>query len=70
VAIKSLKNTVKPSTYTFIKTFITFYVTALLVTWGISKYNHESFVLEDTRVFLVIALVIAWAKSKALKKKS
>ena len=70
MAIKSLKNTVKPSTYTFIKIFIFSYGIALLVTRGISKYNHESFVLEDTRVFLVIALVIAWAKSKALKKKS
>ena len=60
----------KPSTKTFIVTFIFLYGLTLLVTWGISKYNNESFVLKDTSVFLVIALVIARAKSRDLKKKS
>ena len=60
----------KPSAKTFIVTFIFLYGITLLVTWGISKYNHESFELEDTSVFLVIALVIARAKSRDLKKKS
>jgi hypothetical protein len=60
----------KPTTYTFIKTFILLYGAALLATWGISEYNQEAFVLKDTRVFLIIALVLAWANSKRSKKKS
>jgi hypothetical protein len=58
----------KPTTYTFIKTFILLYGAALLATWGISEYNQEAFALKDTRVFLIIALVLAWSKSKRLKK--
>ena len=58
----------KPTTYTFIKTFILLYGAALLATWGISEYNQEPFSLKDTRVFLIIALVLAWANSKRLKK--
>jgi hypothetical protein len=58
----------KPTTYTFIKTFILLYGAALLATWGISEYNQEAFALKDTRVFLMIALVLAWSKSKRLKK--
>ncbi|MDG1723192.1 MAG: hypothetical protein P8H91_03730 [Flavobacteriaceae bacterium] len=58
----------KPTTYTFIKTFILLYGAALLATWGISEYNQEAFALKDTRVFLIIVLVLAWSKSKRLKK--
>jgi hypothetical protein len=58
----------KPTTYTFIKTFILLYGAALLATWGISEYNQEAFALKDTRGFLIIALVLAWSKSKRLKK--
>jgi len=57
-------------TYTFIKSFILLYGAALFATWGISKYNQEAFALKDTRVFLIIAYVLAWANSKHLKKKS
>ena len=58
----------KSTTYTFIKTFVLLYGAALLATCGISEYNQEAFVFKDTRFFLIIALVLAWAKSKRSKK--
>ena len=54
--------------HAYIQNINRLYGTALLATWGISEYNQEAFVLKNTRVFLIIALVLAWANSKRSKK--